>query len=100
MTAGVELCSTIVLHCTTNVLQKGADMTYELTLRQAGGSVCATLPKAVIEKYKLQVGDKAFLTETQDGILITPYDPDVEEALSVVADMSRKYRNAMRELAK
>lgn len=75
-------------------------MTYEATLRQAGGSISATLPKAVAEKFKLNVGDKVFLKETDEGVLITPYDPEIDEALSIVADMSREYRNALRELAK
>ena len=75
-------------------------MTHELTLRQAGGSISAILPKSVAERYKLQVGDKVFLQEKDEGLLITPYDPDVQEALSIVADMSREYRNALFELAK
>ena len=75
-------------------------MTYEVTLRQAGGSISATLPKNVAERYKLNVGDRVFLRETDEGVLITPYDPDVQEALAIVSDMSREYKNALRELAK
>jgi len=66
----------------------------------AGGSVSATLPKSIVDRYKLKVGDTVFLRETDDGILITPFDPGVQEALSIVADMSKEYRNALRELAK
>ena len=82
------------------MLLKGIAMTYELSLRQAGGSISVTLPKSLTDRYKLHVSDRVFLKETDDGILITPYDPDVQEALSIVSDMSREYRNALRELAK
>jgi len=38
--------------------------------------------------------------ETDRGILLTPYNPDVERALAVAAKAAKKYRNALRELAK
>lgn len=38
--------------------------------------------------------------ETDRGILLTPYDPDAEAALRVAAKAAKKYRNALRELAK
>lgn len=38
--------------------------------------------------------------ETADGILLTPYDPETDEALSIAAEVGRTYRNALRELAK
>jgi len=34
------------------------------------------------------------------GILLTPYDPEIERALAIAAWVARKYRNALRELAK
>ena len=75
-------------------------MTHALTLRQAGGSICVTLPKAIVDKYKFKAGDKAFLTDTDDGMMVTPHDADVEEMLTLVAETSREYRNAFRELSK
>ena len=38
--------------------------------------------------------------ETAQGILLTPFDPDVEAGLAVAAHAAKKYRNALRELAK
>ena len=75
-------------------------MALQTTLRQAGGSISAILPKSLVDRYKLKVGEKVFLRETDEGVLITPYDPDVSEALEITANMSRTYRNALRELAK
>ena len=82
----------------TNVLP--CLMIKEVTLRQAGGSVSATLPKDMADRLRLEVGDRVLAVETDRGILLTPYDPDAERALKVAARTAKKYRNALRELAK
>jgi putative addiction module antidote len=75
-------------------------VTKAVTLRQAGGSVSATLPKDMADRLQLEAGDRVLAIETDRGILLTPYDPDVEQALAVAAKAAKKYRNALRELAK
>jgi putative addiction module antidote len=72
----------------------------EVTLRQVGGSVGATLPKDMADRLHLGPGDRVLAVETDRGILLTPYDPPTERALEIAARASRKYRNALRELAK
>jgi putative addiction module antidote len=76
------------------------EMTQEVKLRKAGGSIAATLPKEMADRLKLTAGDTVIAIETDRGILLTPYDPDTEEALSIAAEVGRTYRNALRELAK
>jgi antitoxin MazE len=75
-------------------------VTRELKLRQMGGSVGATLPKDMAERLHLAAGDKVLAIETERGILLTPYDPETEEALAIAAGVSGQYRNALRALAK
>ena len=75
-------------------------MTQEVKLRRAGGSIAATLPKEMADRLKLEVGDTVIAIETERGILLTPYDPDTEEALAIAAQVGRTYRNALRALAK
>jgi putative addiction module antidote len=75
-------------------------MTRGLKLRKAGGSIAATLPRDMAERLHLEAGDSVFAVETENGILITPYDPVAEEALSIAAEVSGTYRGALRELAK
>jgi putative addiction module antidote len=70
------------------------------TLKRIGGSVGATLPKSMLEKFHLAAGDEVFLVETEEGVLITPYDPEFAEAMQVYARGARRYRNALHELAK
>ena len=75
-------------------------MVRELKLRQAGGSIAATLPKDMAERLHLATGDTVLAIETDRGILLTPYDPETEAALSIAAEVAGKYRTALRELAK
>ena len=46
------------------------------------------------------LGDTVLAVETERGILPTPYDPEVEEALAIAGTVAGRYRNALRELAK
>lgn len=75
-------------------------MTKEVTLRQAGGSVSATLPKGMVDRLRLEPGDRILAVETDHGILLTPYAEDTQRALNVAGKAVKKYRNALRELAK
>jgi putative addiction module antidote len=75
-------------------------MVKEITLRRAGGSISATVPKEMADRLHLEAGDRAFVVETDKGILLTPYDSDVEEALLTAKRISKKYRHALRALAK
>jgi putative addiction module antidote len=62
--------------------------------------VSATLPKDMADRLHLGPGDRVLAVETEKGILLTPYDPTVEKALEIASRAARKYRNALRELAK
>jgi putative addiction module antidote len=75
-------------------------MVREITLRQVGGSIGATLPKDMADRLHLAVGDRVLAVETERGILLSPYDPDVEAGLALAAGAAKKFRNALRELAK
>lgn len=75
-------------------------MVREITLRQVGGSIGATLPKDMADRLHLAVGDRVLAVETERGILLSPYDPQVEAGLALAAEAAKQFRNALRELAK
>jgi putative addiction module antidote len=75
-------------------------MVKSVTLRKMGGSIGATVPKELADRFHLEVGDRVFVVPTERGLLLTPYDPSFEKALSAYRRGARKYRNALRELAK
>ena len=74
-------------------------MIKEITLRQAGGSVTATLRKEMAERLQVRPGDRMFAVETENGVLLTPYDPDVHDAMQTFAEVRRQYRNTLKKLA-
>lgn len=75
-------------------------MQRKVTLRQMGGSVGATIPRDVAERLQIKAGDEIFVVEQEDGILLTPYDPDFQKAMAAYERTASTYRNALRELAK
>jgi putative addiction module antidote len=64
-----------------------------------GGSIGATIPKEMVDRLHIHEGDKLTVMETDEGLLITPYDPEFEEAMEAYERGARRYRNALRELA-
>lgn len=75
-------------------------MVKPIKLRRAGGSLTATLPKDVVERLQVEAGDTLYAVDTKDGLLLTPFDPTFEAALSLYREGARAYRNTLRELAK
>jgi putative addiction module antidote len=70
-------------------------------LKKIGNSAGVILPKEVMARLQLSIGDKFYATLTPEGGLrFTPYDPDFEQAMQVARRGMRIYRNALAELAK
>ena len=75
-------------------------MTLELKLRKIGNSVGVVLPKEVLAHLKADEGDTVTLTEAQDGVRLTAGNPEFAKTMAVFESLNRRYRNALRELAK
>ena len=73
---------------------------HALKLTQIGNSVGVILPKEVLARLKLSKGDILHVTETPDGIALTPYDPSFEEQVELGREFMREYRDTFRALAK
>ena len=71
-----------------------------LKLTAVGTSTGVVIPKEMLNRLKLGRGDKLFVVETPSGYLLTPYDPDVERQLEIGKRVMRRYRNALRAMAK
>jgi putative addiction module antidote len=74
-------------------------MTKKTTLRKMGGSLGVTLPKEVIDRLQMREGDSLSIVDTDDGVKLSPYDPEFDRAMEIYERGARKYRNALRELA-
>ena len=76
-------------------------MVLEIKLRKIGNSVGVVLPKEALAHLKVQEGDIVCVTESSDGSLrMSPTNPEVTRQLDAAQDLVRRYRNALRELAK
>jgi putative addiction module antidote len=77
-----------------------ARMVKRQTLKKIGGSAAVVLPKAMLDRFHLDAGDEVSIIETERGLLVSPFDPDFAEAMEIYARGAKKFRNAMRELAR
>lgn len=73
---------------------------HTLKLTQIGNSVGVILPKEMLARLKLEKGDSLYVTDTPDGMALTPYDPGLEEQLDQGREFMKEYRDTFRALAK
>lgn len=73
---------------------------HTLKLVQIGNSVGVILPKDVLARLKLEKGESVFLTDTPDGVAITPHDPGFADQMEVARTIMKERRAVLRELAK
>lgn len=76
-------------------------MIVELKLRKVGNSVGVVLPKEALARLNADAGDAVYLTETTDGgFRLTAGNPEFAAKMKVAQRLSRRYRHALKELAK
>ena len=73
---------------------------YPLKIRRVGNSLGVTLPKDALKMLGVGEGDNIILTDAPEGFRVTPYDETFEKAMEAFDEGRKKYRNALRELAK
>jgi putative addiction module antidote len=71
-----------------------------LRVTQIGNSLGVILPREIVERMKLAKGDEVAVVETPNGIELTPFDPDFDRKLKAAKKVTKRYRNALRELAR
>ncbi len=73
---------------------------FKLKIRRVGSSSGVILSKDVLAALRVQEGDDILLTESPDGFRLTPYASEIDDELKAFEEGRRRYRNALRELAK
>ncbi len=73
---------------------------HALKLTQIGNSVGVILPKELLARLKLEKGDTLYLTDSPDGMRITPHDPVFEGQMLTARDIMKSRRAVLRELAR
>lgn len=73
---------------------------HALKLRKIGNSLGLIIPRELQGNLRVREGDTLFTSVTEQGIQLTPYDPEFETTMQAFERTRSKYRNALRELAK
>ncbi|MBK8071179.1 MAG: AbrB/MazE/SpoVT family DNA-binding domain-containing protein [Ramlibacter sp.] len=73
---------------------------HTLKLTQIGNSVGVILPRELLARLNVEKGDELFLTESPDGLRLTPHNPEFSEQMRLARDIMKKRRAVLHELAK
>lgn len=71
----------------------------KLKVTTVGSSAGVVLPKELLQKLRVQKGDLLYVTETPNGVELTPYDPEFAEQMEAAEQVIRKRRDVMKKLA-
>ena len=76
-------------------------MTLKTKVRKIGNSYGIVLPKEALHTMKVKEGDTLYLTEAPESTMkLTADDAEFSAFMDAAQKGMRKYRNALRELAK
>jgi len=73
-------------------------MPHEVSLRSVDGTIGVALPDDVLDRNRIEEGDRLHLIETSQGLLLLPYD-DFSDAMAAYEEETDRYEEALRALA-
>ncbi len=73
---------------------------YSLKISQIGNSLGVVLPKELLARLRLEKGSTVHVTESREGVVLTPYDPGLEQELAAGREFMGEYRDTFHQLAK
>ena len=71
----------------------------ELKVTTIGNSTGIILPKELLEKLRINKGDKLYVSETPSGIELSPYNTEFAEQMDIAESIMREDRNILKKLA-
>lgn len=74
-------------------------MVTKVKLTTVGNSVGVVLPKDLLERLRAGKGDTLYAIETENGVELTPYDPEFAEQMDAAVAVMRENRDSLRKLA-
>ena len=72
---------------------------YILKIRKIGDDLGITLPLEVLQKLNIAEGEEVLLVETENGVQISTQEQNFAQAMAAYKKVSKKYEDALRELA-
>ena len=74
-------------------------MTATVKVTTVGNSVGIVLPKEILARLNVKKGDTLYVTETPDGVQLTPYDEKFLKVMEAAGQIMRENRDVLRKLA-
>lgn len=74
-------------------------MAYKVKVTTVGNSAGIVLPKELLLKLRIEKGDTLYVTETPDGVQLTPYDQKFVRVMDAADQIMRENRDVLRKLA-
>jgi putative addiction module antidote len=75
-------------------------MNTQLKIKKIGNSAGIILPKEMLARLRVDLGDSLYVSEAADGVRLTASDPDFEEKMALAETIMREDRDILRLLAK
>jgi putative addiction module antidote len=75
-------------------------MSEVLKIRPLGNSACVLLPKEMLAKLGVEIGDEIQAVETSKGYELSVFDAELDDALKWIEKGAKRYRNTLRALSK
>jgi putative addiction module antidote len=75
-------------------------MVSESKSRKLGNSLGMIIPKEVAARLNVEEGSSLYFTDSPDGVRLSAQNPTFAKKMKAAESLSRRYRNALRELAK
>jgi putative addiction module antidote len=72
----------------------------KIEVKKIGNSTGLILPKEIVTRLGLSVGDELVLNETPDGFAVSKGGDEWQRELEMARDLMRRYHTALSELAK
>ena len=73
---------------------------HALKVRRIGNSLGVILSREMLATLGVEEGDDLFAVRTTEGLTLSPYDPHFAAVVKSGRRYMRRYRNAMRDLAR
>lgn len=74
-------------------------MANTVKLTTIGNSVGIVLSKEILAKLNVEKGDMLYVSETAEGIQLTPYDQDFADEMKAARRVMKENRDVLRRLA-
>jgi putative addiction module antidote len=81
-------------------MNKPIPRTRSIKITKIGNSAGIILSKELLATLNVDIGDEVSLTMNDDGVTLTPVDPEFEEEMRLARQIMRERVKVLRELAK